>query len=452
VIVVGAGTAGSITAKTAAKAGLKVCLIDSKKSEEIGDKVCGDAIGKHHFDTLKLAYPKGEELRTKIAGVKIHSPDMNSIFQITGEKLYGFILNRRSFGQRLLHDAIDAGSTLFDSSIVTEPVLKEGFVTGVIAKDTRTTSKTQLQGKVVVDASGFMAVLRKKLPPQIGVDLDVENQDVEACHREIRELKGLDVNPEFCEIFLDMTVAPAGYYWIFPEGENRVNVGLGVAMSEGFPSPKSQLYEKVLSKPMFEGSKVVTQGTWYVPTRRPLDCMAGNGILAVGDAACQVNPIHGGGMGPSMMGGTIAGQTIVEAVENGDVSRRGLWQYNVKYMRVYGAKQAGLDIFRLFLLKSVGNEEINYGMKYKLITEEDVLKVSMGQSLRLNITEKTKRAFRGFGKFAMLRRLRDAANLLKKTKTMYENYPYSPEDFEDWRKKIHAIMETANKSLSRSRS
>jgi flavin-dependent dehydrogenase len=157
-------------------------------------------------------------------------------------------------------------------------------------------------------------------------------------------------------------------------------------------------------------------------------------------------------MGPSMMGGTIAGQTIVEAVENGDVSRRGLWQYNVKYMRVYGAKQAGLDIFRLFLLKSVGNEEINYGMKYKLITEEDVLKVSMGQSLRLNITEKTKRAFRGFGKFAMLRRLRDAANLLKKAKTIYENYPYSPEDFEDWRKKIHAIMETANKSLSRSRS
>jgi len=448
VIVVGAGTAGCMTAKTTAKIGLKVCLIDRKKSDEIGEKICGDAIGNHHFDVLGLAYPKGEELRKQIMGVKIHSPDMKTVFKIKGEKLYGFILNRRLFGQRLLRDALNAGATLLDSTIATEPVLHNGFITGVTAKNLKTGNKSQLQSSVIVDASGFSAVLRKKLSPEIGIDLHVDNEDVEACHREIRGLTGHNVDSEFCEIYLDQTMAPGGYYWIFPEGENRVNVGLGVAMTRGFPNPKDKLYREVLSKPMFKDSTIITGGTWYVPTRRPLDCMAGNGIVVIGDSACQVNPIHGGGMGPSMTGGKLAGETIAEALEKDDVSREGLWQYNVRYMRVHGAKHAGLDIFRLFLLQSVTNEDINYGLKYNLITEEDVLKVSMGENLRLNITEKTWRALKGLGKLSLLRRLRDTAHLIKKMKTLYLNYPSSPEDFEDWKQKTHQIIEEAKRRLS----
>jgi len=449
VIVVGAGTAGCLTAKTAAKAGLKVCLIDRKKSEDIGEKICGNAIGKHHFDELGLAYPKGEELRNRIEGVKIHSPNMETTFKIKGERLYGFSLNRRLFGQRLLHDAVDADATLLDYTIATDPILQKGFVSGVVAKNLRTGNKTQLQSRVVVDASGFTAVLRKKLPPEIGIDLSVSNEDVEACYREIRQMSGFDVDLEFCEIYLDQTVSPKGYYWIFPEGRNVVNVGLGVCMSKGFPNPKNQLYREVLSQPMFKGFRPITAGAWYVPTRRPLDCMTGNGIIMVGDSACQVNPIHGGGMGPSMKGGKLAGETIAKALERGDVSREGLWQYNVKYMRVYGATQAGLDIFRLFLLHSVTNEDINYGMKYQIVTQEDVLKVCMGENLRLNITDKTQRAFRGMGKLSLLKRLRDAANLLKKMKTLYLNYPNSPQDFEEWQKKTHEVITETHKRLSR---
>ena len=35
-VVVGAGTAGCLTAKTLAEAGLKVCLVEKKKKEEVG--------------------------------------------------------------------------------------------------------------------------------------------------------------------------------------------------------------------------------------------------------------------------------------------------------------------------------------------------------------------------------------------------------------------------------
>jgi len=177
--------------------------------------------------------------------------------------------------------------------------------------------------------------------------------------------------------------------------------------------------------------------------------MTGNGIILVGDSACQVNPIHGGGIGSSMMGGKIAGETITDALKRDDVSREGLWAYNARYMRAYGAKQAGLDVFRLFLLKSIGNEEINYGMKYKLITQEDVLRASMGEDLRLNITEKTRRAFRGFGQLSMLMRLRAAAQLLKEIKAHYRNYPDSPKDFPVWQSKANSLFEEAHRRLKK---
>ncbi len=450
VIVVGAGTAGSMTAKTAAKAGLNVCLLDSKPRAGIGEKVCGDAVGKHHFDRLGLSYPRGDELGTRIEGIRIFSPDMQNVFTIKSET-YGFILNRHRFGQRLVNDAVDAGATLLDSRIAVKPEVKDGFVTELVVKDTRKNSTTRLRSKVVVDASGFTAILRKSLPPEIGIDSHVDNEDVEACYREIRQLKGSDFTHKYCEIYLDQTQTPAGYHWIFPEGGNKVNIGLGVAMVKGFPNPKNQFYKQILPHSTVKDSTVVKGGSWYVPTRRPLDCMTGNGVVIVGDSACQVNPIHGGGIGPSMMGGSLAGKTIVRAIERDDVSRGGLWQYNVDYMKSYGAKQAGLDIFRLFLLKSIGNEEINYGMKYKLITEDDLLKVSEGQNLRLRVTDKTRRAFYGLGKLQMLRRLRHAADLLKAMKNHYMNYPGSPDGFEKWRKQTQGLMKKANTQLSRSK-
>ncbi len=449
VIVVGAGTAGCMTAKTAAKAGLEVGLIDIKAREKIGEKVCGDAIGKHHFDTLGLKYPSGNELQSRVVGVKIYSPDMETVFQIKSERLHGFIVNRHLFGQRLLKLAVDAGATLLDSTQGIEPILKDNTVIGVSTRDIKTETKVQLQSKVIVDASGFSAVLRKKLPPEMGMDIEVSNEDVEACYREIRQLDGYVTSPDFCEIYLDQNTTPGGYYWIFPEGETKTNVGVGVRMTKNFPKPKNQLYSKVLSKPLFEGSTIITGGAWCVPTRRPLDCMVGNGVILVGDSACQVNPIHGGGMGPSMRGGMLAGETIVEALKRGDVTREGLWQYNVRYIQSYGAKQAGLDIFRIFLLQGVSSEEISYGMKYQLITEEDIFKTSMGENVRLNITDAARRALKGLGRLSLLKRLRNAARLMREIKALYKNYPESPKGFEEWKKKTHELITTANRLLAR---
>jgi len=402
VIVVGAGTGGCLAAKTVAEAGLRVCMIDRKAEQKIGDKVCGDAIGKHHFDNIGIAHPSGEELDQTMEGIKVYSPDMKTVVNVKGEGVHGYLINRLLFGQ------------------------------------------SEIFAQVVVDASGHSAVLRKKLPPEMGIETEVNDEDVEICYREIREVKEQIDEPEFCKIYLDLQRFPGGYCWIFPKSSTTVNVGLGVAMKEGFPNPKDLFNEQVLSIPFFKGSRALTGGGGLVPTRRPISPMVGNGIVIIGDAACQVNPIHGGGIGPSMMGGVKAGQVIIEALEKGDVSRKEMWSYTGIFMKEYGAKQAGLDIFRI-LLQRLSNEEMNYGMSHHLITDEDLLKASMGEDLKLNITEKTSRLFKGLGSLSLLKKLNATAKLMKEIKELHRNYPSSPEGLREWTEKTQALVEKAKK-------
>lgn len=446
VIVVGAGTAGCLTAKTVAEAGLTVCLVERKPVEEIGEKICGDAVGRHHFENLGLKHPENAELEKEIPGIRVYSPDLKTIFTVKGEGLHGYVINRRNFGQRLLKEAIDAGANLFESALCLEPTIEKGFVNGVLLKHLKTGKIIRLFSNIVVDATGISAVLRSKLPQEMGIPKKISRKDIEACYREIRQLKNEDQVPEMCEIYLNNQMAPGGYIWIFPKAGSKVNVGLGVAMRGNFPNPKGLLYNHVLAKSMFENSLLLNGGAWMVPTRRPLDNMVGNGIIIVGDAACQVSPIHGGGIGPSMMGGYLAGKTIVEAIENGDFSQKALWHYNLRYMEYYGVKQAGLDVFRIFLI-SCRDEDLNYGMKYKLITEKDLLEASMGNEIQVRFSDVTIRVFRGIKRVSLLNRLRITASLMRKVREWYRNYPVTPEGYKKWRKETERLFEVVEQKL-----
>ncbi len=442
VIVVGAGTAGCLAAKTVADAGLKVCLVERKGREEIGEKVCGDALGEHHLKTLGLEKPQGGELEKRIEGIKIFSPDTDTVFTVEHEDFVGYLLNRRLFGQWLLRKAVDGGAELLDSTQCLKPLVEKGFVTGVLTKSVKSGKEIELKGKVTVEASGFVGVVRKHLPRPLGIEKDVANHDVEACYREIRQLRQESENTKYCEIYLNQKVTPGGYSWIFPKGGARVNAGLGICMRGKFPNPKSQFYKHIVTKPVFDGSLLLAGGAWYDPTRRPLDNMVGNGVVLTGDAACLVNPIHGGGIGPSMLSGYFAGKTIVESVENGNVSRKSLWPYNSRYNAMYGAKQARLDVFRMLLLRA-RDEDLNYGMRYHLLTENDVLKAGLGDDFHLNISETSRRVFRGLKRIRFLNQLRLTVKYMNRVKDHYNKYPKTAENFEKWRVQTVALFKEA---------
>ncbi len=439
-VVIGAGTGGCIAARTGAQKGYDVCLIDVKSRKDVGDKVCGDAIARHHFNNLGIDSPKGDELEGSIKGIEVYSPDGETVFHIEGGSLHGFTINRHLFGQRLLNEAIDSGAELLDRTLTQNPILKDGYVRGVRVKDLETGNEYDVLGDVTIDASGVAAVLRKSMPQEWGLEREVRGEDLSVCYREIRTVKPPNRGPECLKIFLGQKVSPGGYVWIFPKGENIVNVGIGLQMVERFPSPKGRLYTHVLTKSLFEGSTVIKAGGGIVPTRRPIDCMVGNGVMFVGDVACQPNPIHGGGIGPSMVGGKLAAQTACKAMDDEDVSMENLWPYNVEFMRSYGARSAGLDVFRLFLTKC-DDDSLNYGMRHTLITERDILMASLGDDLRLNITEKAERVFRGLGRLPFLRGLNRTAKLMGEIRRLYQNYPPpQPEEVRRWARKVSAII------------
>lgn len=446
-IVVGAGTAGCLAAKTIAEKGLKVALIEKKNKQEIGEKICGDALGEHHLKFLGLEKPGGGELEAKIDGIKIYSPDENTVFTIADKDFIGYILNRRLFGQWLLQKATDAGATLQDNTTFRAPIIENGAVVGVTSKNLKTSKVSEVRGKVVVDATGYFGMVRKQLPVEMGIERDIANEDVEACYREIRQLKQETQNTRFCEIYLNQQASPGGYIWIFPKGGARVNVGIGTCMRKtGYPNPKEQLYKTAFNKPMFDGSLVLTGGAWFDPVRRPLDNMVGNGVVLVGDAASLVNPIHGGGIGPSMLSGYFAGQQIVQALEAGEPTREALWGYNKRYIDTYGKKQGTLDIFKMFLL-SCSDEDLNYGMNQKLMTEDDVLKAGMGDDFKLNITETAKRVFRGIRRVGFLNKLHSTVVMMRALGAHYNTYPDTPDGFNAWQAQTIKLIEEGKQKL-----
>jgi geranylgeranyl reductase family protein len=445
VIVVGAGTSGCLAAKTVAESGLKVCLVEKKTKAEIGEKICGDALGEHHLKTLGLKKPQRGELEKRIEGIRIFSPDENSIFTIAHEDFVGHILNRRLFGQWLLEMAIDKGATLMDSTWFLDPLFERGFVTGILAKNVEG-ERFELKSKVLVDASGFNGMVRHKLPKEMKIEREIANEDVEACYREIRDLKHKSENTKYCDIYLNQKVTPGGYTWIFPKSGTKVNAGLGICMRGKFPNPKKQFYNHILAKPVFQNSVFIEGGAWFDPTRRPLDNMVANGVIITGDAASLVNPIHGGGIGPSMLSGFNAGKTIVAALEKGAPTQEALWPYNKMYMESYGKKQASLDVFRMLLIES-SDADLSYGMSCKLLTEDDVLKAGLGDEFHLNIGQTAKRVFRGIKRLRFLNKLRLTVKMMRQIQAHYDTYPESPEDFETWQLQTLKLVKQAREKL-----
>ena len=118
-------------------------------------------------------------------------------------------------------------------------------------------------------------------------------------------------------------------------------------------------------------------GIFQVSVRRQNDCMVSGGYILVGDSAWMPKPIDAGGIGPALIAGTILGNNVAQAIEANDVSETGLWQYNLDFIKEYGYKTAGLELFRR-LVQQMTNDQISYGMKH-FLGNLDVESISKGE-------------------------------------------------------------------------
>lgn len=437
VVVVGAGTAGAFAAYTLAKKGFKVALVDRKPADKIGEKVCGDAIGKHHFVTTGLEPPKlGFDAESLFEGVRVFSPDKRNYITAFGE---GYALNRRVFGQRILKSALDEGAVLYDRCHAFKSLVEESWVKGVRVRDLKSGETRDLQAKIVMDASGATAVIRNTLPEGWWVSEKISRRDYIVAYREIVELEE-EVNSRFADIFLDVEVAPGGYWWFFPKSKNVVNIGIGVQQGANAPNPKTRYIRHVLPIIKKKGIvRTINSGGGIVPVRRTVSCMVWNGFIVVGDAACTANPIHGGGIGPSLLSALNASRTIEEAFEAGSPTLKNLWSYHHKYHSLYGAKQAALDILRIYLQK-LTNDDLNFILDSKIVSDEELSSIGYEGELEMSILKKLNIALRLARRPTILREVKTVKDYMDRVKGLYLEFPRKPEEFLKWRNYVNSLF------------
>ncbi len=464
VIVAGAGLSGSLAAAMASKGGAKVLLLDRNKEEVVGKKTnwgwtCGDAVADSHLKFIKSKVDLGfgkPELDLKVDGVVALSPDFKSRYLFDGE---GYVLDRPAFERKLLKHALKEGAEYMPEFEVEGPIMENNFMVGIFGKDKNKEHK-EIRAKIVIDALGIATNLRRKLPENPYVDKEVDINDVESTGRFIYEFdldhEDLDwYDAKNAIIHLNQHYAPGGYGWVFPKSGNKINIGLGV-QKRSLELRNQKLDKKdnlhslidayVKANPVLKNLRIYNadnngKGYWSVAVRRQMDSLVFNGYMGAGDSMAMPNPISAGGIGPALVAGILSGQEAAKAVQNGDVSVKGLWNYNLEFNKEYGYKTAGLEVFRVYL-QSLNNDLLNYGMKM-FVSAQDANDLGYGRIPELSLANKFKMVLKGASNLNAFTDLLYVVKKMKVLNELYMSYPKSTEGFDKWRKAVAEHMEEA---------
>lgn len=475
VIVAGGGLAGTIAAQSVSyysKQKLSILVIDRSTRFTPGQKnisgwTCGDAVSKETVDfmteRIKIAWTE-PEIEHHVKGVMAFSPDRETSIPFDGA---GYMLNRQKLPEVQNQRAQKMG-VKFDFEINLTGLLYEGNqVIGVQGIDNKSKQPYKKTGKIVIDATGITSMLRNQIQNTTKIERKIDRRDIESTGRHIMYFeKGeqdlSEFNPDYCIIHLDQDIAPGGYGWVFPKGENKVNIGLGVEKTIldkrnkrlGKNDNVSSLIEeylhrnKAIKNPRLStdpNDKNNATGNFQVSVRRQNDCLVANGYMLVGDSAWMPKPLDAGGIGPALVAGTLIGKVAAEAIESGDVTEKGLWNYNKEFINEYGYKTAGLEIFRR-LIQTLTNEQISYGMKH-FLGNLDVEAISKGEHPDFSALSKIGMMIRG----ALNKKLADGLRFTTQVNSWltkhYYDFPETPDGFEKWQKELHQKLDESNVKL-----
>jgi len=347
VVVVGAGPAGSITAKTAAEHGLDVLLIE--RNQEIGVPVkCAEGVSK---EIEKFVALDKKWICAEVKGANIYGPDGTKVV-MSGEKMeeVGYVLERRIFDKFLASEAARAGAEVRVKTEAYGIIEANGYAKGVYVRSIG--EDTRISAPVVVGADGveskvgrWAGINTRLLPSNVSVGAEFLMCDIE-------------LNKDYSEFFLGSEVAPKGYAWVFPKGGDCANVGLGIGGDVSGEKHRAIDYLKAFVRNRFPNGKTVAEMYGAVPLSGPLNETVADGLILVGDAARQVNALTGGGITYAMQAGKIAGDVIAKAVQEKDFSKKRLMEYESRWRREFGKRlETGLKAKEFFF--TLSDEDLN---------------------------------------------------------------------------------------------
>ncbi|MBI5458713.1 NAD(P)/FAD-dependent oxidoreductase [Methanobacterium sp.] len=319
ILVIGAGPAGSTAAKHAAINGARVIVID-KKSEIGSPKRCAEGVSKKGLEKLGIE-PSPRWVTKEATGVRMVSPNGTAV-NLTEEKVNlpeaGYILERKIFDKHMAMEAGRAGAKIMVKTLATGMRREEDQV---VVNTAHMDRELEIKAKIVIAADGP----ESRVGRWAGLKTALKPKNMESCAQ--FEMAGVDMAEPDCIEFHFGSVAPGGYAWIFPKGDDIANVGLGVLTTITDKSAYQHLLEFVESNPATQNAQPVELNIGGDPVGGLLKKMVADNVLVTGDAASMVNPLTGGGIISGMLGGRIAGQVAAQAVADGDYSHENLKIY-----------------------------------------------------------------------------------------------------------------------------
>lgn len=287
VVIIGGGPAGSTVARYAAEQGIRVVVLDARKS--IGTPLqCGELV------------PTNDEMRRLCPDV----PDMDDLFRTpqeaisrTSQKMKiitpsgksleydfeGLILNRVLHDEALVDMAKSSGAEY----------MVDTFVTKIEGNSVFTRSGKEITGKVIVGAGGHNDPVRRAFWNEKSLNIPVKFSLKEGDYGDAVELH-----------FGSM--APGGYAWMFPKSSGA-NIGLGIQKNFSKGKSLNKFASEFIDK--YEGEATFT-GAGSLPMSGTIKTFVKDHYVLVGDSAGMVLPSNGAGITIAMVGGRIAGQVI----------------------------------------------------------------------------------------------------------------------------------------------
>ncbi|MGC1122023.1 MAG: NAD(P)/FAD-dependent oxidoreductase [Candidatus Methanofastidiosia archaeon] len=415
-IIVGCGMAGAAAGLTALKEDLTVCIIERKRREFVGKKICGELM------PLKTAQWLKNELNIS---VKYHPLKGLEICTLSGhaDSTQGVLrvrdplctIDKWQFGQTMVKELLRRGAELYQG-VVRGSVGRNG-VQGVKTHD------KSYRGTLTVDCSGVFSVLSRELKQGFG------SSSIAIGYKENIILEEA-IARKYATIVFDNSIVPSGYFWFFPKGKHELNVGAGGMAPHSAPL-KKMVIQALQSHTCFKVKDKNHTGYGALPLGAPLSSMVTPGLLVCGDAARHTNPLTGEGIAPALAAGNMAATTAAQAIHRKDISMEVLWKYNYDFMQKYGKLLGSLLPLKDFMV-SLSSKELNFLLQ-NVITDDVLSRLEENEpsyTLKHTLTTAANVARNP----SLLLKLGRALGKMSIIKAIYSRYPENPQGFPQWRK------------------
>ena len=319
VLIAGAGPAGLSAAVAAAKAGLRVAVFE--RSKEIGYPIHTSG-GSWIAELRPLGVP--ERFMHPIRTGKFLAPNATASFSY--DPPVSCILDVRGFYQFLAAQAATAGADIFPSAAVERAIIRDDQAIGLVVRQ-----RGEFFAPLLIDATGMAGVLAQQMNLRgpigrygLGAEYDFYLPDW----------------PTDTIALLFGSLAPNGYGWIFPHGESRVRIGIGVLHPDTTAEPRQRL-DHLLNRKEIAGCPVNRHAALEfhlgaIPAVPPLEKTSAAGLLVVGDAGGLISTLLGEGIRFALDVGRMAGEVAVAAHQTGRFDAEFLKSFDARWRNHYG--------------------------------------------------------------------------------------------------------------------